>query len=76
MVERFPDETTIPQILKVGLDYPGLYREFVDWFSDEEACLTYVEKLRWPNGFTCPACDLSVKLWRQTRGSKGSIDID
>ncbi len=67
-MEQFPDETAIPQPLVAGIDYPGQYREFVEWFSGDEACLTYLENLRWPNGFICPACHLSAKPWRQTRG--------
>ena len=56
------------ETLEAGVDYPRLYREFVEWFPDDEACLTYLEKLRWPNGFTCPACHIITKSWRQTRG--------
>jgi transposase-like protein len=56
------------ETLEAGVDYPRLYREFVEWFPDDEACLTYLEELRWPNGFTCPACHILSKPWRQTRG--------
>ena len=56
------------ETLEAGVDYPQLYREFVEWFPDDEACLTYLEKLRWQNGFTCPACHIHTKPWRQTRG--------
>lgn len=27
------------------------------WFPDDAACLAYLEGLRWPDGFICPACD-------------------
>lgn len=27
--------------------YPRTWNEFLDWFGTEEACLTYLEKLRW-----------------------------
>lgn len=53
--------------LEAGVDYPRLYREFVEWFPNDEACLTYLEELRWPNGFICPACLTPVKPWRETR---------
>lgn len=66
-MELFPDETTNPQPLEAGVDYPGQYRAFVEWFSDDEASLAYLEKLRWPKGI-CPACHLIAKSWRQTRG--------
>ena len=39
-----------------GIDYPTTFQEFDEWFSDEDACLKYIGKLRWPNGFTCPNC--------------------
>lgn len=39
-----------------GIDYPGTFQEFDEWFSTEEACLDYIVKLRWFHGFVCPAC--------------------
>jgi transposase-like protein len=30
--------------------------ELVDRFGDEDACRTYLEELRWPNGVACPRC--------------------
>jgi len=37
-------------------DYPRTWSEFLDWFSSEEACLAYLERLRWPLRFVCPSC--------------------
>ena len=38
-------------------------------FPDDEACAVYLERLRWPEGFSCPACGTtSADPWRQTRG--------
>ena len=38
-------------------------------FPDEEACAAYLEHLRWPRGFVCPACEtIAAAVWRQTRG--------
>ena len=51
-----------------GRDYPRIYREFVEWFPDNESCVSYLEKLRWPNGFICPACGTVLEPWHQTRG--------
>jgi len=51
-----------------GRDYPGTYREFVKMFPDEEACAAYVQQLRWPGGFRCPACGAMATPWRQSRG--------
>ena len=28
----------------------------MDWFHSEQACLDYLEQLRWPKEFICPAC--------------------
>ena len=42
--------------------YPRNLMEFEVWFSSEEACLEYVAKLRWPDGFRCPRCDHN-KAW-------------
>ncbi len=38
--------------------------EFNDQFKTEEDCLSFLEKLRWPNGFICPNCshDFGYKL--------------
>ncbi len=51
-----------------GRDYPCTYREFVTAFPDEDACGRYLEELRWPGGFACPACGAAPDPWRQTRG--------
>lgn len=50
------------------IDFPDTFREFVKEFPDEAACATYLEKLRWPSGFCCPACQTTGEPWRQTRG--------
>ncbi|GAA2067324.1 hypothetical protein GCM10009839_93910 [Catenulispora yoronensis] len=49
-----------------GVDYPGTYQEFRDWFPDEAACLAYLERLRWPDGFVCPACG-GDRVWRTAK---------
>jgi hypothetical protein len=41
---------------KGGIDYPRTFQEFRDWFPDDDACLDYLEALRWPDGFVCPSC--------------------
>ena len=38
------------------------------WFADDEACLRYLERLRWPDGFVCRACGVVGEPWRQSRG--------
>ena len=37
-------------------------------FPDQSACVAYLERLRWPNGFVCLACQHQAEPWRQTRG--------
>lgn len=36
--------------------YPRTWPEFLARFPTEEACLAYLESLRWPDGFVCPSC--------------------
>jgi len=50
-----------------GREYPNTYREFVTMFSDNEACAKYLQKLRWPDTFICPACGINKEAWTQTR---------
>ncbi len=57
-----------PRKLIAGRDYPGSYRGFVEMFPDDDACLTYLEALRWGGGFVCPRCTASVEPWCQSRG--------
>lgn len=37
-------------------------------FPDEDGCRAYLEQLRWPVEFACPACGACGEPWRQTRG--------
>jgi hypothetical protein len=39
-----------------GVDYPRNFAEFEAFFSTERECLLYLARLRWPDGFRCPAC--------------------
>jgi transposase-like protein len=57
---------TIP--LKSGLDYPNTYRGFVEMFPDDAACAAYLAKLRWTEGFVCPACKAKAVPWQASRG--------
>lgn len=36
--------------------YPKNLIELMDMFSDEEACLEYLSRIRWPNGYQCIRC--------------------
>ena len=57
-----------PRQLLAGQDYPSTYRGFVEMFPDDDACLRYIELLRWPDGFFCRACGAVGEPWRATRG--------
>ena len=46
-----------------GIDYPRNLQEFDDWFSAERACIDYLFRLRWPQGFVCPVCH-ARKGWK------------
>lgn len=50
-----------------GRDYPATWQAFEAWFVDEDTCRTYLEGLRWPEGFICPSCDAS-DAWRTGSG--------
>jgi transposase-like protein len=51
-----------------GLDYPRTLQEFDSWFSSEAACVEYLMRLRWPDGFQCPVCSCS-NGWTTGRGN-------
>ncbi len=50
-----------------GIDYPETLQEFDDWFATEQACLDYLQQLRWPDGFICPVCN-GHKAWQMNTG--------
>lgn len=52
-----------------GRDYPRTVGEFNAWFVDEDACLAYLARLRWPGGFVCAACG-GRQAWRLARRRK------
>ena len=54
---------------RAGADYPGSWRQFLAWFPDEAACIAYLEGLRWPEGFSCPACG-HPDAWETARGTR------
>lgn len=41
--------------------------QFEDWFASEVTCFAYLEKLRWPDGFCCPACGVMDAPVRASR---------
>lgn len=51
-----------------GVDYPRSLVDFDEFFPDEDACVAYLEGLRWPQGFVCPRCSQAGSGWRSGRG--------
>lgn len=51
-----------------GRDYPHTWSQFLRWFPDQDACVAYLEGLRWPQGFVCPSCAVTGEAWRASRG--------
>jgi len=43
-------------------DYPGNLVEFGERFTTDAACREYLERIRWPDGFRCPACG-GTRAW-------------
>ena len=50
-----------------GWDYPRSWDEFQAFFPDEAACLAYLERLSWPDGFVCARCGRGGAPWRGSR---------
>lgn len=48
-------------------DFPNTYREFIEMFPDDDACVAFLAKLRWPEGFICPACKQASIPWNANR---------
>jgi len=47
-------------------DFPRTIEEFDKRFAKDEACRAYLEKIRWPDGFRCPACKAGVGVLLRT----------
>ncbi len=54
--------------LRAGVDYPTDLSQLDRFFPDEEACVGYLQGLRWPDGFLCPKCGHGGRAWRMRRG--------
>ncbi len=58
-------ETRLPV---AGVDFPRGRIELDEMFPTEQACQEYLERLRWPRGFTCSSCGLHSDPWRSGTG--------
>jgi transposase-like protein len=48
--------------------FPENMIDFLEQFGSEEACLAYLCKVRWPQGFVCPECS-GRQGWKTSRGT-------
>ena len=48
-------------------EFPITLSDLEERFATEEACLAYLYRLRWPEGFACPRCE-GDKVWMSKRG--------
>ena len=46
-------------------EYPRTISEFRKMFSNDEACLEYLAKFKWPDGIICPRCQ--AREYRRTK---------
>jgi hypothetical protein len=60
-------------VTEAGKDHPRDLNEFVEWFGSEEACLGYLERLRWPQGPWAPATVTRNRYSAAVRASHRSI---
>ena len=58
----------IQEMPVLGRDYPRTWEQFLDWFADNDACIGYLEGIRWPDGFSCPQCGVVDEPYRTSRG--------
>ena len=54
--------------LRAGVDYPRDRSDLDRFFPEDEACERFLQRLRWPDGFVCPACGHAGAVWRSARG--------
>lgn len=59
---------SLPGQPRAGIDYPRTLIEFGEFFPDELACVAYLERLRWAEGFVCPKGHVAAAAWRSHRG--------
>lgn len=51
----------------MNVEYPDTMQSFFKQFPDDQACLKYLELVRWNGGFICPRC-ANAKAWKKNRG--------
>lgn len=83
MPEPTADPKTVAPV--AGRDYTADLAQVRAWFPGDEACLDYLDWLRWPLGFCCPHCGLDTAgrdgpgryrchgCWRRVSVTAGTI---
>ena len=56
---------------RAGVDYPGSVGELRSWFPTDADCLDYLDWLRWPDGFVCPA----LRACRRLAGRRWPVQV-
>ena len=56
-------------------DFPANLLEFEHRFSTDEACRSYLLRVRWPEGFCCPRCG-NNRAWQTARGLLHCTECD
>jgi transposase-like protein len=65
-MEEAKQEPSIGKHPVGGVDYPRTLSEFDKWFASEAACIEFMVRVRWPEGFVCPGCGARA-AWRTAR---------
>jgi len=50
--------------------------EFGEFFPDEQACVAYLERLRWPEGFVCPRGHVGRGRQSQRKANRNRWESD
>lgn len=50
--------------MRADLDFPKNLPDFMRLFPDDAACATYLERVRWRDGFACPWCGVAGDPYR------------
>jgi len=58
-----PDQKDVPPTDSVP-ECPVTFLDFQRLFPNEQACLVYLEKMRWPKGFICQQCNVAGEPFR------------
>jgi hypothetical protein len=56
--------------VRAGVDYPDSYAALQARFPTDEACVAYLGRLRWRQGFICPLCGSANEPWQTARGQR------